>query len=67
MKFSHCAGTFLADFIADIGSYSQLKIVSFFPIHRKKIPIESYKIKKLKKILKMFETWTTSLIQSLND
>ena len=35
------AGDFLAYFIADIGSYSQLKI------HREKFPIESYKIKKL--------------------
>ena len=42
-------GFFLAYFIADIGSYSQLKIASFFPIHRKKFPNECYKIQKLNK------------------
>ena len=45
------------------GSYSQMQIVSFFPIHRKKFPIESYDIKKLNNFLNVFETWTTSLIQ----
>ena len=39
-------GFFWAYAIADIESYSQLKIVSFFPIHKKKFPIESYKIEK---------------------
>ena len=42
-------GIFLTYFIANIGSYSQLKIESFFPVIRKNLPIESYKIKKLNK------------------
>ena len=37
---------FLANFIADIGSYSQLIIVSFFPIHRKKSQVKVTKLKK---------------------
>jgi hypothetical protein len=36
---------FLAYFIAVIGSYSQLKIVYYFPNPQEKFPIESYKIK----------------------
>ena len=41
------SGIILAYFIANIGSYSQLKIVSFFPIIMKKFPIEIYKRKKI--------------------
>jgi hypothetical protein len=46
----------LAYFTAVIGSYFQLKIVKYiiFPIHRKKFPIESYKIKILNKNSKIF-------------
>jgi hypothetical protein len=47
------AGIFSGLFIADIWSYSQLKIV-FLPIHRKKFPIESYKIKILNKNSSIF-------------
>ena len=49
----------------DIGSYSQLKIVPFFPIHRKKIPIESYKMNKNN--LKSLKSRATSLVECLND
>ena len=48
----------MAYFIADIGSYFQLKIVSFFPILRKKIPTESYKFNKKKS--EILETRATS-------
>ena len=39
-------GFFFNNFIADIDLYSQLKIMSFFPIYRGKFPTDSYKIKK---------------------
>jgi hypothetical protein len=45
----------LAYFIDVIGSYSQLKIVYYFPNPQKKFPIESYKIKVLNKNSKIFE------------
>jgi hypothetical protein len=38
-------GIFFANFIADIQSYSKLKILYFFPIRRKKFPVVSYKNK----------------------
>ena len=44
-----CTGTFLAHFIAIIGPYSQLKIVSFFPNHQGKKPVENYKIEEMNK------------------
>ena len=49
---------FFAYFIADTGSYSQLKMVSFFPSSQEKIP----NFKCLIKTSKIFETWTTSLV-----
>ena len=43
-------GIFWAYFIADIGSYSQLKIVSFFLNPQEKNPKkETYKIEKMNK------------------
>ena len=57
-------GIFLAYFIANIGSYSQLKIVSFFPIGTKKFPVV---IKNRIKCSTSFETRATSLTQCLNN
>ena len=58
----------LAYFIADVQSYSYLKIVAFFPIYRKKFLVKSYKIKKFKwKFLKSLKSKATSLLQYLND
>ena len=34
----YCRDFYLAYFMADIGSYSKLKIVSFFSMHREKNP-----------------------------
>ena len=52
-------GIFLAYYIADIGSYFQMKIVSFFPFTMKKSPIESYRIKKRNK--KFLNLWNHGL------
>ena len=61
VRLEYIGRVLLAYFIADIGSYSKLKIVSFFPIHRKKIPI-SYKINKNIKIFKVKGYLTVNIV-----
>ena len=64
MKKVSGQGLFLAYFIANIGSYSQLKTVSFFPNSQENI---ANKVTRLKNLIKMFKTCATSQVQCLND
>ena len=54
---------FLAYLTAEVGPYSQIKILSFYPIHRKKSVLKVIKLQIPIRKFKIFETRATLLIQ----